>query len=206
MISDLSMPLPSALILHSAIAWFLLNDKESCRPFRIRLSPKDSHVLVPLIPSHLLPFLGGLLHNPHTLVLLQLLLRNPLKEFPHPSIRIRIRTGALLLTLLLGSQLHPKMPQNPMMILFHIGNGIQEPTGPQSVGVLSIERLGDNPGLVLAGLEVRVREANENLGKLVSGEEIREEFHGIAADCGDVFIGARDESGRHVLGVGGGGG
>lgn len=76
------------------------------------------------------------------------------------------------------------------MILLHISNRIQQPAGPQHIRILGIQSLGDNPRLVLARFEVRVWEADEDLGELVSGEEVGEEFHRVAAYCGDVFVAA----------------
>ena len=52
---------------------------------------------------------------------------------------------------------------------------------------------------MLPGLEVRVREAEENLAELGSVEEVGEEFHGVGADAGDVLV----ESGRSAGGGGG---
>ena len=46
---------------------------------------------------------------------------------------------------------------------------------------------------MLAHFKVRVREADEDLGELVLGEEVGEEFHRVAAECGDVFVVAGDE-------------
>jgi len=37
---------------------------------------------------------------------------------------------------------------------------------------------------------VRVRKAEEDGGELGSGEEVREEFHRVCADRGDVLVGA----------------
>lgn len=76
------------------------------------------------------------------------------------------------------------------MILLNIGNGVQQPSGPQHVRVLRIQRLGDDARFVLARLEVRVWEADEDLGELVFGEEVGEEFHGVCAEGGDVLVAA----------------
>lgn len=48
---------------------------------------------------------------------------------------------------------------------------------------------------MFAGFEVRVWEADEDLGELMAGEEVREKFHGVAAEGRDVFEGAGEESG-----------
>ena len=42
---------------------------------------------------------------------------------------------------------------------------------------------------MLAGLEVRVREAEEEMGERGAGEEVGEEFHGVGAEGGDVLVG-----------------
>lgn len=46
---------------------------------------------------------------------------------------------------------------------------------------------------MLAHLEVRVWKADEDLGELVTGEEVGEEFHGVAAEHRDVFVVAGNE-------------
>ena len=46
---------------------------------------------------------------------------------------------------------------------------------------------------MLARFEVRVWEADKDFGELVAGEEVGEEFHGVAPDCGDVFVVSGDE-------------
>ena len=79
------------------------------------------------------------------------------------------------------------------MILLHVRDGVHKTTRPQHIGIFRIESLGDNTGLVLAHFKVRVWEADEDFGELVLGEEVGEEFHGVAADCGDVFVVAGDE-------------
>lgn len=80
-----------------------------------------------------------------------------------------------------------------MVILLDVRDGVHKTTRPQHVGIFGIERLGDDTGLVLAHFKVRVREADEDLGELVLGEEVGEEFHRVAAECGDVFVVAGDE-------------
>ena len=43
---------------------------------------------------------------------------------------------------------------------------------------------------MLPSLEVRVREAQKQVGKLATGEVIGEEFHRVGAESGDVLVGA----------------
>lgn len=80
-----------------------------------------------------------------------------------------------------------------MVILLDVRDGVHKTTGTQHVRIFRIERLGDDTGLVLAHFKVRVWEADENFGELVLAEEVGEEFHGVAADCGNVFVVAGDE-------------
>lgn len=50
-------------------------------------------------------------------------------------------------------------------------------------------------------LEMRVRKADEDLGKLVASKEVGEEFHGVGADGGNVLVGSwNDCGGRCLLG------
>lgn len=55
---------------------------------------------------------------------------------------------------------------------------------------------------MLARFEVRIREADEDLGELVFGEEVGEEFHCVAAKRGDVLVSSRN--GRFAVLSGGG--
>lgn len=82
-----------------------------------------------------------------------------------------------------------------MMVFFDIGDGVQKPSGPQHVCILGIQARRDDARLVLARLEVRVREADEDLGQLVSGEKIGEELHRVGPESGDVLVPARNGSG-----------
>lgn len=52
---------------------------------------------------------------------------------------------------------------------------------------------------MLARFEVRVWEADKDFGELVAGEEVGEEFHGVAAEGGDVFEGAGEEGGGEAV-------
>ena len=54
---------------------------------------------------------------------------------------------------------------------------------------------------MFARFEMRVWEAEENLGKLGLVEEVREEFHGVGAQAGDVLV---EGAGGRVLGSEGG--
>lgn len=53
---------------------------------------------------------------------------------------------------------------------------------------------------MLAHLEVRVWKADEDLGELVTGEEVGEEFHGVTADHRDVFVVTGNERRRGAVG------
>ena len=59
---------------------------------------------------------------------------------------------------------------------------------------------------MLAGLEVRVREAEENLTQLPPRKIIRQEFHRVRAERGDIAVGAgvlraqRGDAVGHVVG------
>lgn len=53
---------------------------------------------------------------------------------------------------------------------------------------------------MLAHLEVWIGEADEDLGELVAGEEVGEEFHGVAAERRDVFEVAGDNRRGEAIG------
>lgn len=95
------------------------------------------------------------------------------------------------------------------MQLLDVRDRVEPAVGPQHVGVLGVELGGDDAGLVLAGLEVRVWEAEEEVGQLVTVEEVGEVLHGVGAQGGDVVVGAwagrqgRRSGGRGVEGEGG---
>ena len=55
--------------------------------------------------------------------------------------------------------------------------------------MFSAEGGGYDSSFVFAGFKVGVGEAEEDIGKLVAGEEIGQEFHGVGAEDGDVVIG-----------------
>lgn len=55
---------------------------------------------------------------------------------------------------------------------------------------------------MLAHLEVRVWEADEDLGELMTGEEVGEEFHGVAAKRGDILVVAGDKCCGEAIGGG----
>lgn len=92
------------------------------------------------------------------------------------------------------------------MILLHVRDRVQQPPRPQHERVLGVQCRGDDPRLVLPGLEVRIGEADEDLGQLAPGEEVGEEFHRVGAEGGDVLVAARDYGCWGCCGGGGGGG
>lgn len=53
---------------------------------------------------------------------------------------------------------------------------------------LRVQCQAHDTSLVLPCLKMRVREAEEDLGKLTSFEEVGEEFHRVCADAGDVLV------------------
>lgn len=74
------------------------------------------------------------------------------------------------------------------MILLHIGNSIQQTARPKYVSVFSIKRLGNNARLVFPRFEMRIGETDEDLGELMFGEEIGEEFHCVRPMRGDILV------------------
>lgn len=73
------------------------------------------------------------------------------------------------------------------MQILDIRNRIHDPTRPEDIGVLRVESIRYYPSLMFPLFEVRVRETEEDLGELVFGKEVGEEFHGVGADAGDVL-------------------
>lgn len=162
------------------------------RPLRIRLASEYGHVLVTIVPSDLLRLLRLKLHHPHTRISLKFLIRNKFPKIPNSSGDFIPLLGYILPL----RSLILEMPQNPVVILLHIGNSIQQTARLQHIRVLGIQALRDNTSLVLARLEMRIRETNEDLGELVVAEEIGEEFHRVRPDTRDVLVVTRDDGCR----------
>lgn len=51
-----------------------------------------------------------------------------------------------------------------------------------------IECRANNSGLVLASLEMRIRETEEDLAELSTIEEVGKELHGVCAQTGDILV------------------
>lgn len=81
------------------------------------------------------------------------------------------------------------MLHHPAMQILHIRDGVHFAPGLQHVCILGVQGGADDAGLVFAGLEVRIGEAEEDFLELRFGEEVGEEFHGVGADAGDVLVG-----------------
>jgi hypothetical protein len=147
----------------------------SSRPCRILDPPKARNKLDPLIPLHLLPLLRLRPHRLHTLIHALTIIISILKHLLH----------ALKARMLLEMALHP------LVQILYIGNRVHDSAGAQHVRILGVERVGHDARLVLALLEVRVREAEEDFGELGLGEEVGQEFHRVGAQAGYVLIAAR---------------
>ena len=77
---------------------------------------------------------------------------------------------------------------HPLVQVLDVGDRVHLPAGRERVGVLGVEGRGDDARLVLAGFEVRVREAEEDFLQLVFVEEVGEEFHRVGPDAGYVLV------------------
>ena len=135
------------------------------RPRWVLQPSEHRHILRPTIPLHLLPFLGGRPHHPHTLIRLQFLIPNPLKAW-----------------------MCVKMLRHPDMQVLHVRNRVHFPTRLHHKCILGIQTGTHDPLLVFASLEMRVGEAEEDLAELGFVEEVGEEFHGVGSEAGDVVI------------------
>lgn len=78
------------------------------------------------------------------------------------------------------------------MQILYVRDRIHDPARAEDVGVLGAEGGGDDARFVLAGFEVWVGVEEVDAVELVVGEEVGEEFHGVAAQGGDVCVGAWD--------------
>lgn len=134
-------------------------------PWRVFRSAEECNVLLPLVPRHLLALLRLRLHHPHTLIGFLLFLGHALK-------------GGM------GSE----MIHHPLMQGLDVGDGVDDAPRAQRKGVLGIQRRRHNSRLVFPRLEVRVGEANEDLGELRLLEEIWEELHAVCAETADVLV------------------
>jgi hypothetical protein len=137
----------------------------SSRPRRILDPPKARNKLNSLIPLHLLPLLRLRPHRPHTLIHALAILISILKHLLHA-----LKAGMLL-----------EMALHPLVQILHIGNCVHDSAGAQHVRVLGVERVRHDARLVLALLEVRVGETQEDFGELGLGEEVGQEFHRVGA-------------------------
>lgn len=77
---------------------------------------------------------------------------------------------------------------DPIVQIPHIGDHVHPAALAHYVRVLGHQRGGDDAGLVLAGLEVRVRKAEEEPGERGARDEVGEKFHRVGSERGDVLI------------------
>ena len=134
------------------------------RPRRILYPPETRHKLDPLIPFHLFALFCLHPHRPHTLI-------HALAAFPLPLLKYSFHSRKARMLF--------EMAFDPLVQILHIGDGVYDPPGAQNIGILRVERVGYDAGLVLALFEMRVGETEEDFGELVFGEEVGEEFHGV---------------------------
>ena len=109
-----------------------------------------------MIPFDLLPFFGLGSHQGQTFILTLLIGRKSLE-------------GGVSV----------EMCHDPAVDVLDVTDGIHDPPRSQHKGVLGVERGGDDAGLVLSGLEVRIGKADEDLPELSLGEEVGEELHAV---------------------------
>ena len=94
-----------------------------------------------------------------------------------------------------------EMGAHPVMQVLDIGDGVDDATGAEDIGVLGKQGGGDDTGLVLPGFEVGIGEEEEEGGEGVLGKVVGQELHGICADDGDILVGAvgGDAQGRDAV-------
>lgn len=81
-----------------------------------------------------------------------------------------------------------EMGFHPVMEIFDVCNGIDDTARTEDVGVFCEKGWGDDACLVLPGLEMGIREEEEEGREGVLLEKIGEEFHGVGTDNGDVVV------------------
>lgn len=69
-----------------------------------------------------------------------------------------------------------------------VGNRVHDAAWPQRKGILRVECRRHDARLVLARLEMRIGEANEDFAELVLFEKVGEKLHRVGADAGGVLI------------------
>lgn len=77
---------------------------------------------------------------------------------------------------------------DPLVQIAHVRDHVHPAALAHHVRVLGHQRGGDDAGLVLAGLEVRVGKAEEEPCQGGAREEVGQEFHRVGAQRGDVLI------------------
>ena len=112
----------------------------------------------------------------------------------------RVQDGALALVpeLFFGHRLEQgellEMGAHPVVEIADVRNGVHDAAGTEDVCVLGQEGRGDDACLVLASLEMGVREEEEEGGEGVLGEIVWHELHRVCADDRYVLVGTRDVS------------
>ena len=84
-----------------------------------------------------------------------------------------------------------KMPDHPVMQILHIGNRIHNRPLLHHKRILTVQRRAHDPRLVLPGLEMRIRETEEDLRQLGLAEEVGQELHRVGPHAGDVLVETR---------------
>lgn len=172
----------------------LILDVNIQRPIGIPAASPAGRELVAPVPLHLAAFLRLLPDGAHAHIPLPLLLGHFL---PQLASRIRL-PRRLRLLLLRGIVVHVllrggavKAGADPIVQIPYVGDDVDAAAGAHDVGVLGHQGGRDNAGLALAGLEVRVREAEEEAGEGGAREEVGQELHRVGAQRGDVLIRGR---------------
>ena len=81
------------------------------------------------------------------------------------------------------------MSLHPKVQILDICDGINDPSSSEDVCILGCQSGRHDTGFMLPRLEVRVWEAEKDLGELASIEEVWQKLHSVVADTSDVLIG-----------------
>jgi len=143
---------------------------------------KYGRKLLTVVPVHFSGLLRALVYQLETRIVLETFVRNSLEE---------------------------RMPRevigHPDVQLLHVGDGVDQPSRSEDVGILGQKRLADDAALVVAFLEVGIGEQEEYLSQLMLSKVVGDVFHGISsfhADVGvlpGVFLAKLNDAVFHVL-------
>ncbi len=134
-------------------------------PGRVFQPAETSYILHSLVSSHLFALFSLRTHNSNHLIPLELLVPDPLEK---------LVTDQLL--------------HHPLVQRLDVRDRVQRPARPQHERILGRQPGGHDARFVLARLEMRVREAEEDGAQLGLAEKVGQKLHRVGADAGYVLV------------------